>query len=96
MIPKTVPPFTWGSDSYYEYRIDRMVSVAHKVMGRRKLTLSPEYEALLREVFAMTSARRGDPNDPRSLNAATGQSAETLDLLARAEAEAVRAYEYVS
>jgi hypothetical protein len=73
-----------------------MVSVAHKVMGRRKLTLSPEYEALLREVFAMTSARRGDPNDPRSLNAATGQSAETLDLLARAEAEAVRAYEYVS
>jgi UDP-N-acetylglucosamine diphosphorylase/glucosamine-1-phosphate N-acetyltransferase len=96
MIPKTVPPFTWGSDSYYEYRIDRMVSVAHKVMGRRKLILSPDYEALLREVFAMTRTKRGDPNDPRSLNAATGQSAETLELLARAEAEAVRAYEYVS
>jgi UDP-N-acetylglucosamine diphosphorylase/glucosamine-1-phosphate N-acetyltransferase len=96
MIPKTVPPFTWGSDSYYEYRIERMVSVAHKVMGRRKLTLSPEYEALLRDVFAMTRAKRGDPNDPYSLNAATGQSAETLELLARAEAEAVRAYEYVS
>ncbi|NJO06352.1 MAG: hypothetical protein HC876_12970, partial [Chloroflexaceae bacterium] len=54
MVPKTVPAFTWGSDVFYEYRINDMIDVARKVMKRRKQVMSPAYEAMLREVFLMT------------------------------------------
>ncbi|NJN67978.1 MAG: hypothetical protein HC884_15350 [Chloroflexaceae bacterium] len=60
MAPKTVPPFTWGGDVFREYRIDSLVQVAQKVMARRKQTMSPEYEAMLRAVFALTRKRRGE------------------------------------
>lgn len=56
--PKTVPPFTWGGEHFHEYRIDGMIDVARKVMGRRKQEMSPAYEQLLRDVFAMTRANR--------------------------------------
>ncbi len=59
MAPKTIPPFTWGSEVFREYRIDSMVDVAQKVMGRRKQTMLPAYEAMLRAVFAMTRDSRG-------------------------------------
>jgi UDP-N-acetylglucosamine diphosphorylase/glucosamine-1-phosphate N-acetyltransferase len=95
MTPKTVPPFTWGSEVFYEYQIDRMIAVAQKVMGRRKLELAPSYEALLRITFAQTRSRRGQPGSPFSLSETVGQSAETLELLAQAEAEAVRAYDHM-
>jgi UDP-N-acetylglucosamine diphosphorylase/glucosamine-1-phosphate N-acetyltransferase len=84
--PKTVPPFTWGGEQFREYRIDGMIGVARKVMSRRKLTLEPAHEALLREVFAMTQASRG------ALVAPDGPEPPGMALaLARAEAEAVRA-----
>lgn len=56
--PKTVPSFTWGGEVFREYQLDRMISVARKVMGRRKLTLTDDLEAVLREVFAMTRGSR--------------------------------------
>ena len=39
--PKTIPPFTWGGEVFREYRIDGMIDVARKVMGRRKIALTP-------------------------------------------------------
>jgi UDP-N-acetylglucosamine diphosphorylase/glucosamine-1-phosphate N-acetyltransferase len=94
MIPKTVPPFTWGSQVFYEYQIDRMISVARKVMERRKQTLSAQNEAVLREVFTMTRPNRHDLGDTRLRAASSTSGTESLDLLARAEAEAERAYEH--
>jgi UDP-N-acetylglucosamine diphosphorylase / glucose-1-phosphate thymidylyltransferase / UDP-N-acetylgalactosamine diphosphorylase / glucosamine-1-phosphate N-acetyltransferase / galactosamine-1-phosphate N-acetyltransferase len=63
MAPKTIPPFIWGSEVFREYRIDSMVDVAGKVMGRRKQTMVPAYEAMLRAVFAMTRDSRGTLHD---------------------------------
>lgn len=85
--PKTVPPFTWGGESFHEYRIDSMISVAHKVMARRKLTLSPVYEAMLRTVFAMTRTHRLELGTlpPRSAQVAA---------LATAEHDAVQSFSY--
>jgi UDP-N-acetylglucosamine diphosphorylase/glucosamine-1-phosphate N-acetyltransferase len=88
--PKTVPPFTWGGEVFREYRIDGMVEVARKVMGRRKLALEPAYEAMLREVFAMTRGSRAEIAGA-TMPRLTGSPAEAA--LARAEAEAVRAFE---
>ena len=88
--PKTIPPFTWGGEVFREYRIDGMVDVARKVMGRRKLALAAEYETLLREVFAMTRGSRAEITDnvlDLRARAANGRA------LAQAEAEAVRAFE---
>ncbi|MEM8529651.1 MAG: GlmU family protein [Chloroflexota bacterium] len=62
--PKTIPPFTWGGELFREYRIDRMIDVARKVMGRRKVTLSDEQERVLRDVFAMTRGSRIDMDHP--------------------------------
>ena len=90
--PKTVPPFTWGGEVFREYRIDGMVDVARKVMGRRKVVLEPAYEAMLREVFAMTRGSRAEiagATMPRLTNVPAEQA------LARAEAEALRAFEPV-
>jgi hypothetical protein len=56
--PKTIPAFTWGGERFREYRIDRMIEVARKVMARRKVDLSANQEAVLRTVFAMTSGDR--------------------------------------
>jgi UDP-N-acetylglucosamine diphosphorylase/glucosamine-1-phosphate N-acetyltransferase len=61
--PKTIPPFTWGGDVFREYRIESMIDVARKVMARRKRSMTTEYEALLRAVFSITSASRGDMVD---------------------------------
>ena len=63
--PKTIPAFTWGGERFREYRIDRMIEVARKVMGRRKVELSANQETVLRTVFAMTSGDRDhDVVDP--------------------------------
>ncbi|NJM09091.1 hypothetical protein HC891_27180 [Candidatus Gracilibacteria bacterium] len=87
--PKTIPPFTWGGDVFREYRIESMIDVARKVMARRKRSLSPEYEALLRAVLvsrapvvaigSIHASRRARRNNagvrPRSQPCATSPSA---------------------
>jgi UDP-N-acetylglucosamine diphosphorylase / glucose-1-phosphate thymidylyltransferase / UDP-N-acetylgalactosamine diphosphorylase / glucosamine-1-phosphate N-acetyltransferase / galactosamine-1-phosphate N-acetyltransferase len=94
--PKTIPPFTWGGEVFREYRIDGMVDVARKVMGRRKLTLSPGHELMLREVFAMTRGSRVSLTDGASRLAHVGPPDGGEASLARAEAEAVRAFEPIT
>ncbi|RRR76410.1 MAG: hypothetical protein EI684_03025 [Candidatus Viridilinea halotolerans] len=57
-VPKNVPPFSWGGDVFREYRIENMISVTRTVMGRRKRSLSPAYEALLRDAYELTRPAR--------------------------------------
>ncbi len=88
--PKTIPPFTWGGEVFREYRIDGMIDVARKVMGRRKLTFSAQQEAMLREAFALT---RGSRAELAGAVAERAPTASSEDALARAEAEAILAFE---
>jgi UDP-N-acetylglucosamine diphosphorylase/glucosamine-1-phosphate N-acetyltransferase len=85
-VPKHVPHFTWGGDVFREYRIESMVGVARTVMGRRKRTLEPAYEAVLRAAFDLTRPSRDaqSPPTPRPLP-------ELEQALARAETDAIRA-----
>lgn len=72
--PKTIPAFTWGGERFREYRIDRMIDVASKVMGRRKITLSASQAAILHHVFTITSTDRGiDPDDTPTFDALAGE-----------------------
>lgn len=92
VAPKTVPAFIWGGEVFREYRIEAMIDVARRVMQRRKRVLSPEYEAMLQTVFAMTCASRGLMTAPATPPAnGTPDAAERL--LFRAEAEAIQAFE---
>jgi UDP-N-acetylglucosamine diphosphorylase / glucose-1-phosphate thymidylyltransferase / UDP-N-acetylgalactosamine diphosphorylase / glucosamine-1-phosphate N-acetyltransferase / galactosamine-1-phosphate N-acetyltransferase len=87
--PKTIPPFTWGGEVFHEYRIDGMIDVARKVMGRRKVALAPDYEAMLREVFAMTRGSRAEIAGSRAEPARPARVAAAAAELARAEALAI-------
>ena len=82
--PKQVPAFTWGGDVFREYRIDSMISVTRTVMGRRKQTLTPAYESLLRAVFELTRPAR---ELVVPITTTTSPAAELA--LARAEQEAI-------
>jgi UDP-N-acetylglucosamine diphosphorylase / glucose-1-phosphate thymidylyltransferase / UDP-N-acetylgalactosamine diphosphorylase / glucosamine-1-phosphate N-acetyltransferase / galactosamine-1-phosphate N-acetyltransferase len=93
--PKTVPPFTWGGEVFHEYRIDGMVEVARKVMGRRKVALGAEYEQMLREVFAMTRGSRAEIGVSRPELARPARRSGAAAELARAEALAIDAFEVV-
>ncbi|NJN18229.1 MAG: hypothetical protein HC822_19220 [Oscillochloris sp.] len=85
--PKTIPHFTWGGEVFREYRIDSMIGVARTVMGRRKRTLTSQYEALLRAAFEISRNSRGELIEaPPSPVVIADERA-----LARAEAEAMRA-----
>jgi UDP-N-acetylglucosamine diphosphorylase / glucose-1-phosphate thymidylyltransferase / UDP-N-acetylgalactosamine diphosphorylase / glucosamine-1-phosphate N-acetyltransferase / galactosamine-1-phosphate N-acetyltransferase len=85
--PKNIPPFTWGGETFREYRIDGMIDVTRKVMGRRKLALSAAQEAMLREVFAMTRGERTGMDS----GAILVHDDETS--LVRAETQAIRAFD---
>lgn len=87
--PKTIPPFTWGGEVFREYELDRMIGVARKVMGRRKIALSPDQEVLLRDVFAFTRGSRASMIDDSVRPVMTEDSIA----LANAEAEALLAFE---
>jgi UDP-N-acetylglucosamine diphosphorylase/glucosamine-1-phosphate N-acetyltransferase len=93
--PKTIPPFTWGGEVFHEYRIDGMIDVARKVMGRRKVALAPDYETMLREVFAMTRGSRVEIADSRAESARPALMAGAAAKLAHAEALAIEDFEVV-
>ncbi len=92
VAPKTVPAFTWGGEIFREYRIDNMIEVARKVMERRKRVMTPEYEAMLRAAFMLTRPSRGIQANLPPASLSVAPNAGEL-LLARAELEAVRAFE---
>ncbi|NTW50408.1 MAG: transferase [Chlorobiales bacterium] len=53
--PKYVGSFEWGgADSGFErYRLDKALEVARAVMARRRMELSPAYEAAFRHAYAL-------------------------------------------
>jgi UDP-N-acetylglucosamine diphosphorylase/glucosamine-1-phosphate N-acetyltransferase len=57
--PRNIPPFTWGTTGDFStYDIERAVSVATTVMGRRNVVASDAYKQLLRYIFETTSNER--------------------------------------
>jgi UDP-N-acetylglucosamine diphosphorylase/glucosamine-1-phosphate N-acetyltransferase len=51
-----IPSFSWGgSQGIKNYNIDKAIAVANKVMARRNMLLTAEYENLLRSVFDITA-----------------------------------------
>jgi hypothetical protein len=65
-------------------------------MGRRKVALSPEYEAMLRDVFGMTRGSRAEiAGEPPARRRGAPVVAAADPALARAEEEAIRAFEMV-
>jgi UDP-N-acetylglucosamine diphosphorylase/glucosamine-1-phosphate N-acetyltransferase len=89
--PKAVPPFIWGGEVFREYRIERMVEVARKVMSRRKIAMADEYAGLLYAVFRATRETRGRLTS-EALQALQPPGPDTAELqLARIEAELLNA-----
>jgi UDP-N-acetylglucosamine diphosphorylase/glucosamine-1-phosphate N-acetyltransferase len=57
--PKWIPDFSWGgSGGFTEHDVDRGLAVAGIVMERRKITLGPAEEKLIRRVFKRTRGNR--------------------------------------
>ena len=53
MPPKCVPPFAWGEKPpYAEYRLDKFLDVADRVMARRKRTLGEDGRRQLAAAYA--------------------------------------------
>ncbi len=54
--PKYIPSFAWGgADGFKPYDLEKSITVARTVMGRRKVQLTPAEEKLLRQVHGMTT-----------------------------------------
>ncbi len=58
IVPKFVPSFSWGYPDFAEYKLEKALEVARRVMARRSVELAPEYEALVRKVFELTKVER--------------------------------------
>lgn len=57
--PKFIPSFAWVNVPVMEeYHLNKAIEVARIVMQRRKITMSPTYENMLRLVFKMTEKER--------------------------------------
>ena len=57
--PNYVPSFSWGgAEGLMEYRIEKFIQVARRVMARRDIELGPEEEELLRKIHEMTADER--------------------------------------
>jgi hypothetical protein len=51
-----IPSFSWGgSQGLKNYNIDKAIEVANKVMARRNVSFTQEYENLLRSIFDITA-----------------------------------------
>jgi len=58
--PRYVPPFSWGSpsDGFTTYRLERALSVADRVMGRRDVSFTDAHETLLSTLHEQTADER--------------------------------------
>ena len=55
MPPKYVPPFSWGSgEDLVEFRLEKFLETARRVMERREMELDEATEAVLRRAFEET------------------------------------------
>ena len=58
IVPKFVPSFSWGYPEFSEYKLEKALEVARRVMARRSVEMSREYENLVRAVFELTKPER--------------------------------------
>lgn len=58
--PRYLPPFSWGSptEGFTEYRLDKVLQVAERVMARRDRSLSDARRSLLATLFQRTQDER--------------------------------------
>lgn len=57
--PKFIPSFAWGGAAGFgEYDLQKALETARTVMQRRRITMTPEYESMLKDVFKSTQAER--------------------------------------
>ena len=58
-LPKTVPSYIMFMDGKcFKAGLKRLIATARTAMGRRKLEMSPQEEALLKFLFDLTQAER--------------------------------------
>jgi UDP-N-acetylglucosamine diphosphorylase/glucosamine-1-phosphate N-acetyltransferase len=50
--PKYVPPFSWCGDKIEEYKLDKAIETAAKVMKRRNIDLDENYRKKIEQLFA--------------------------------------------
>lgn len=63
--PRVLPSFTWGAPGRYsEYRLDKALHVAERVMARRDTAFTEADRALLAHIFEMTRAVRSAAHAP--------------------------------
>jgi len=61
MPPVAVPPFSWGSGSNLtEYRLDKFLETAERVMARREVTLTSGMRRVLEAAWSTTAGRRSE------------------------------------
>lgn len=59
IFDKYIPAFSWGTkEKLVEYDLEKAIKVAERVMKRRGITLTPEYEANIRKAFELTKKER--------------------------------------
>jgi UDP-N-acetylglucosamine diphosphorylase / glucose-1-phosphate thymidylyltransferase / UDP-N-acetylgalactosamine diphosphorylase / glucosamine-1-phosphate N-acetyltransferase / galactosamine-1-phosphate N-acetyltransferase len=59
LFPKYVPPFSWGTkDKLDEYELDKAIGVSKRVMLRRGVSLTQEYELKIKKAFEQTKKER--------------------------------------
>lgn len=65
--PRYVPPFSWGSpaDGFTEYRLEKALAVAERVMERRDISFTDADRTLLETLFQRTRAERSAFTDAR-------------------------------
>jgi len=56
--PKYLPPFSWWGDELSEYKLDKAIDTAKKVMKRRNIEMDKLYEERIRQIFNKTKKLR--------------------------------------
>ena len=61
MPPVAVPPFSWGSGlNLTEYRLDKFLETAERMMARRDVALTPGVRSVLEAAWVATEDRRSE------------------------------------
>ncbi|MEA1913066.1 MAG: putative sugar nucleotidyl transferase [candidate division WOR-3 bacterium] len=56
--PKYLPPFTWWGGDLSEYKLNKAIETARKVMKRRNIEMDAQYERKIRKLFCETKNLR--------------------------------------
>jgi len=59
--PKFIPSFSWGGrQGFVTHELEKAIATARRVMKRRKVELSTNYEEVIRKVFELTQKERDE------------------------------------